>query len=413
MQRLRAAWVLPVDQPPIADGAVLLDDGGRIAAVGADAIVPRPDSARETDLGAVALLPGLVNTHTHLELTGFAGAVVADEFLEWIRQVIAVKATRSQEEFLEAAARGIEAMWQGGVTTFCDTGSTGAVIEAMAAKGASGAAHHEVFGAHPDQAPEAMHHFSRQLDHLARHATGRVELGLAPHAPYTVSGALYRSSASLARAHGAPMAVHIAEPAGEMALLRDFTGPFADDFRARGVPRPSELPVTPLEFLERHEVLSSRTLCVHAIGATEGDAALMARHGAAVAHCPRSNRVHHHADAPVRHFLAHGLRMGLGTDSEISVDPPDLLAEARTARMLTGWSAAETLRALTLGGAEAIGRDHECGALRAGYWGDLVAITVDAGADPVEAVLSARREAVQGTWLGGRSVHRARNAAWA
>jgi 5-methylthioadenosine/S-adenosylhomocysteine deaminase len=413
MQRFRAAWVLPVDLPPIPDGAVLLDDAGRIVAVDRDAHVPRPEHATEIDLGQLTLLPGLVNTHTHLELTGFAGAVVADDFLEWIRQVIAVKAERSHERFLEAAARGIREMWAAGVTTISDTGSTGAVIEAMASLGAAGDAHHEVFGAHPDQAEAAMRPFSRALDRLARHATGRITLGLAPHAPYTVSGALYAASADLARAHGAPMAVHIAEPAGEMALLRDFSGPFADDWRRQGIPRPSPDAVTPLEYLERHRVLSPRTLCVHAIGATPDDAARMARHGAAVAHCPRSNRTHHQADAPLALFLRHGLRVGLGTDSEISVAPPDLLAEARMARALGGWSAEATLRALTLGGAEALGREHASGALRVGHWGDLVAIRPSSHDDPIEAVLAATRENVAATWLGGHLVHGTPGAAWA
>jgi 5-methylthioadenosine/S-adenosylhomocysteine deaminase len=413
MQRFRAAWVLPVDLPPIQDGAVLLDDAGRIAAVDREALVPRPEHATDTDLGGATLLPGLVNTHTHLELTGLAGTVHAGEFLEWIRQVIAVKAGRSQEQFLEAAARGIREMWAAGVTTISDTGSTGAVIEAMAALGAAGDAHHEVFGAHPDQAAAAMRPFSRALDRLAAHATGRITLGLAPHAPYTVSGALYAASAGLARAHGAPMAVHIAEPAGEMALLRDFTGPFADDWQRQGIPRPSPDPITPLEFLERHEVLSPRTLCVHVIGATPADAVLMARHGVAVAHCPRSNRTHHHADAPLALLHRHGLRVGLGTDSEISVAPPDLLAEARAARALGGWSAEQTLRALTLGGAEALGRDGNSGALRVGHWGDMVAIRPQPLDDPIEAVLAATRADVAATWLGGRLVHGTPPAAWA
>jgi len=413
MQRFRAAWVVPVASPPIRHGAVLLDDDGRIAAVDADALVPTLPTARVLDLGEVVLLPGLVNTHTHLELTGFAGKVEARDFLDWIRQVIAVKARRSHEEFLEQAVRGIEAMWRGGVTTFCDTGSTGAVIEAMASVGASGAAHHEVFGPHPDEAPDALRRYARELDRLAVHATGRIELGLSPHAPYTVSGALYAGAGALARAHGAPMALHIAEPAGEAALLRDFTGPFADDWRRRGIPRPTDAAVTPVAYLERQQLLSPRTLCVHVIEATPTDADLMARHGCAVAHCPRSNRVHHGADAPVREFLARGLRVGLGTDSEISVAPPDLFAEARAAQVLAGWSAEETLRALTLGGAAALGRDGECGTLRRGLQGDLAAVRLGPHDDPVAAVLAATRDDVLGTWLGGRAVHRAAGATWA
>lgn len=407
MQRFTAEWLLPVATPPIAGGAVLLDAGGRIVAVGADGDVPVPPEARAIALpSGVALLPGLVNTHTHLELTGFAGQVDEPDFWHWILAVIRIKAARTEEAFFDAACEGIRQMWAAGVTTLCDTGSTGAVLEALDHLGASGTSHHEVFGAHPDECEPAMRRFRTELDRLAHHATGRAALGVSPHAPYTVSGPLYRAACDLARAHGVPIAVHTAEPPGESALLDDFTGIFADAFRARGTPRPSVDAVSPVAFMDRHGVLGPRTLCIHAIHVDDADADLMAARGVAIAHCPRSNRVHHHADAPVARYLTRGLRLGLGTDSEISVAPPDLLAEAAAARALTGWSPRETLHALTLGGARAIERDGECGSLEVGKWGDLTAVRVGATGDPEAALCVARRDAVVGTWLAGREVHR-------
>jgi cytosine/adenosine deaminase-related metal-dependent hydrolase len=406
MQRFTAAWVLPVDGAAIANGAVLVGDDGRILEVGGSGQIAAPQVARPLDLGQAILMPGLVNSHTHLELTGFAGQVDAGDFNEWIRQVIAIKARRSEEAFFDAACEGIRMGWRAGVTTVCDTGSTGSVIASLHHLGASGTAHHEVFGAHPEQCQPALRRFGADLDRLAHYATGRVALGVSPHSPYTVSGDLYAASASLAAAHGVPMAVHVAEPPDESALLADFTGIFADDWRRRGIARPSEVPISPLAWLEQHGVLSERTLCIHAIHVSDGDADLIARHGSAVAHCPRSNRFHHCVDAPMQRYLDRRLRIGLGTDSEISVAPPDLIAEARVARTLTGWSAAETLRALTLGGAEAIERDTSCGSLTPGKWADLVAVGVDAIADPEEAVLASAVGDVVGTWLAGREVHR-------
>jgi 5-methylthioadenosine/S-adenosylhomocysteine deaminase len=250
-----------------------------------------------------------------------------------------------------------------------------------------------------------MRRFTAELERLSGHATGRAALGVSPHAPYTVSGDLYRASCDLARVHGVPIAVHVAEPVGERTLLDDFTGVFADDFRRRGVPRPSPHPTTPMAFMDRHGVLSPRTLCIHAIHVSEADTALMVHHGCAVAHCPRSNRFHHGADAPAGRYLERGLRLGLGTDSEISVDPPDLLAEAREARRLAQWDAATTLRVLTLGGAAAIGRARECGSIEEGKWADLVAIRIGDAEDALEAVLASGLADVVATWLGGRRVH--------
>lgn len=407
MQRFTAAWVLPVDGPPIANGAVLVSDDGRILDVAPSERISTPPPSRQQNLGDAILLPGLVNSHTHLELTGFAGLVEADDFADWIRKVIAIKMARSEEGFFEAACEGIRAAWRAGVTTVCDTGSTGAVIAALDHLGASGIAHHELFGAHIEECQPAMRRFAHDLSRLSHHATGRVALGVSPHAPYTVSGALYAASAALARAHGVPMAVHVAEPPAESFLLADFSGIFADDWRRRGIPRPAAEPVTPVAWLEQHGVLSSRTLCIHAIHVNDADADLMLRHGSAVAHCPRSNRFHHAADAPVVRYLERGLRLGLGTDSEISVAPLDLLAEARSAQALTGWTAAETVRALTLGGAEAIEREVECGSITVGKRADLMAIRAGGTSDPEAAVVAAGTADVMGTWLAGREVYRA------
>ena len=405
MLRLTAPWVLPIARPAVANGAVLLDVGGRIVAVGPDDVVPRPEGARSQHFDDAVLLPGLVNTHTHLELTGFAGRVQDDEFWAWITHLMAIKAARSDEEFYLAAQQGIRDCWRAGVTTICDTGSTGQVIAALAGLGGSGIVHHEVFGPHPDECDQAMRLFSADLDRLAKYATGRVSLGVSPHAPYTVSGPLYRAAADLARAHGLPLAVHLAEPPGESALLHDFTGTFADAWRVRGIPRPSLVPVSPVAWLEQHGVLSPRTLCIHVLNVADHDADLLQRHDCAIAHCPRSNRRHHGIDAPMQRYLDRRLRIGLGTDSEVSVAPLDLIAEARSARVLAGWDATQAVRALTLGGAEALGVERDIGSVAAGKWGDLVAIRVGATDSPEKAVLASALSDVLATWLGGCQVH--------
>lgn len=395
--------MLPVDGPAITDGALLID-GGRIVAVGPDHAVPDPPDAESHDYRGCVLLPGFVNTHTHLELTGFAGMANEADFWQWIKHIIALKATRNEEDFFEAARRGIRECWAAGVTTICDMGNTGSVIAALDDLGASGIAQHEAFDMHTDETAVVMKRFSRDLERLAQHATGRVAIGVSPHAPYTVSGPLYRAVSDLARAHGVSIGVHVAEPADETALLRDLTGVFADALRARGVERISEVSISPMAWLDQHGVLSPRTLCAHAIHTDEADTDIMVRRGVAVAHCPRSNRHHHHADAPVARYVDRGLRVGLGTDSEVSVAPLDLIADAREARRLTGWSAADAVRALTLGGAEALGLEGACGSLTPGKWADVVAMRIEDEGTPEAGVLASGGADVVGTWLGGRQV---------
>jgi Cytosine deaminase and related metal-dependent hydrolases len=203
--------------------------------------------------------------------------------------------------------------------------------------------------------------------------------------------------------------VHIAESAAEHGLLDDGTGAFADAWRARGIPMPSPPGRTPIAWLEEHGVLSGRTLCIHVVRAGSRDVARLARAGAAVAHCPLSNRAHGHGEAPLRAFRSAGIRVGLGTDSVASVGTLDLLAEARAARRLAGLDAADTLALCTIEGARALGLEHETGSLAVGKWGDCVAIrTADppAGGAPAEQILASGPESVVATFLGGRDVYR-------
>jgi 5-methylthioadenosine/S-adenosylhomocysteine deaminase len=162
-------------------------------------------------------------------------------------------------------------------------------------------------------------------------------------------------------------------------------------------------------WLDRHEVFGPDTVAIHCCTVSGEDIDTLARRGAAVAHCPRSNRRHHRIDAPLAQLYAAGLRVGVGTDSVASVDPLDLLAEARRARELAALSAQEALALCTIGAARAIGLGAEIGSLEAGKWGDLVALEIPAveSADELfEAVLATGPNDVRSTWLGGREVYR-------
>ncbi len=402
--RLAARWVLPVDGPPIAGGAVLIGADGRIAAVGPDDRVPAlPDADRRTFPDA-ALAPGFVNTHTHLELTGFEGQVEDDDFAAWIRRLRELKDRRPPEEYLAAARRGLRDAWAGGVTTIADTGDRGVVIRALAECGGSGVAYQEVFGPHPDQVGESMAGLEGRVAELRAFESARIRLGVSPHAPYTVSGPLYRAVADYARGQGLPVAVHLAESPAETQLLRAAAGPFAEAWERRSIPLPSLPGRSAVEWLDEHGVLSERTLCIHVVQADAGDVARLAAAGVAVAHCPLSNRRHGHGDAPLGPLRAAGIRVGVGTDSVASVGGLDLLAEARAARALAGLSWDEALALVTLEGARALGLAGEIGSLAAGKWGDVAVIRLRGGAPPAEQVMNSVREAVVATWLGGRQV---------
>jgi cytosine/adenosine deaminase-related metal-dependent hydrolase len=367
MLRLRAGWVYPVTAPPIPDGAVLVDDKGLIAAVGPNHAVPRPPGAEPLEFLDGTVVPGLVNCHTHLELTHLAGQVKAEQFPAWIRRLRELKDRTSGDDFRRAAEQGVRDCWAAGVTCVADTGSTGAVLEALHALGGRGVVYQEVFGPDPAQCETSLAELTAAVERLGRFASAQLRLGVSPHAPYTVSEPLYRAVADFARRENLPLAVHLAESREETELIRDGSGPFADALRARGIavePRG----VSPIQYLVQLAVVpSGNCLCIHCVQADHHDIALLESAGARIAHCPRSNRAHGHGVAPLAAFRAAGLRVGLGTDSVVSTGDVNLWDDALAA----GLTGEDALRMLTWEGARALGLESEIGSLEVGKQADL------------------------------------------
>jgi 5-methylthioadenosine/S-adenosylhomocysteine deaminase len=406
--------VIPVEGEVIAGGAVLVGQDGRILAVGPDQSVPSPPGTISERLADAAVLPGLVNTHTHLELTGLQGQITEGDFPSWIRGIITRKAERTPADFLAAARQGLADCWATGVTTVADTGDSGAVVQVLAELGGSGIAYHEVFGPHPEQAAGSLRAAAARLVELERFTGPRVRLGISPHAPYSVSGPLYALVAAFAVEHQLPVAVHLAESEDESLLLEQASGGFARALQERGIPLPALPGRSPVAWLDQHHVLTPRTLCIHVVRADATDLDTLARRGAAVAHCPRSNRRHAGRAAPLAQLLGRGIRVGIGTDSVASVSPLDPLAEAREARGLGALGAERTVKLLTLDGARALGLENEIGSLAPGKWGDLAAFDLPGAVDGsrlADTLLSLPRAAVRRTVLGGREVYQRRDHA--
>ncbi len=393
--RLRARSVHPVTAPPIEDGAVLVDDRGRIAAVGPHAGVPSPEGAERLEFAEAALVPGLVNCHTHLELTHLGGKNPEREFASWIRAIRALKDASTPEEFVRSAEQGVRACWTQGITCVADTGSSGAAMEVLSRLGGRGIFYQEVFGPDPRDAGPSLKELERTLSQLERFITARVALGVSPHAPYTVSAPLYRAVMTLARRERFPVAVHIAESPEETRLVRDGAGAFAEALWGRGI-TVERRDCSPVQYLERLGVLTPETLCIHCIQVDAQDVRALRRADAAIAHCPRSNRAHGHGAAPFAAMRAAGLRVGLGTDSVVSVGDLDLVAETRAA----GLAGEAALRMLTLEGARALGLENEIGSLQVGKQADLAVLPGPVLYRPVQSAPALL------TVVAGRVVHR-------
>jgi cytosine/adenosine deaminase-related metal-dependent hydrolase len=416
----RAAWVLPVASPPVADGAVLVGEDGRIAAVGPRAALEAPEGAEVVELGEAALLPGLVNVHAHPELGVFRGALEDLEFRDWILRLVGTKRAVLVDGDYEVAARWtlVEAL-RAGITTLAATEMSGAALGALREAGMRGIVFREVFGPDPAQVAGSLAELRQAVERMRRLETERVRVGVSPHAPYTVSDALFAATAEYARAEELPIAVHAAESAAERALVVEGEGDFAPGLRTRGIPTPPRGRST-IEMLDRLGVLAARPLLIHCVDADEEDIRRIADAGCAVAHCPIANAKLGHGTAPLPALRAAGVRVGLGTDSVGSNNRLDLLEEARFAALLqratrrsaTLLPADELLRLCTLDGARALGMDGRIGTLEPGKDADLCAVSLAAPHvqpvhDPISVLFHAARATdVILTVVAGRILYR-------
>jgi cytosine/adenosine deaminase-related metal-dependent hydrolase len=377
--RWHARWVVPVATPPIADGTVI-SEGDKIVWVGERKLAPA--GGRDEQLGNVLLTPGLVNTHTHLDLTMMRGFLSELPFFDWVRTLTRAIATLEDIELIDSAKLGVAEGLRAGTTTFADTAPNEAAFTAMRTMGVRGIAYREVFGPNPADAETNVASLADHVRTMRERETPLVQVGVSPHAPYSVSDALYAAVADLAAREQLPVAVHIAEGEDEQLLVTRGEGAFVPFLQGRGIPvapRARE----PLELIERATLLRRGTLLIHAVRVSDSAIPRIADAGCGVAHCPASNARLGHGVAPIAEMMSAGVAIGLGSDSMASNDRMDMLEEARLAslaqRAVLGRhdviTAQQAFRLATLGGAEALQLDELIGSLEVGKQADFAVFT--------------------------------------
>jgi 5-methylthioadenosine/S-adenosylhomocysteine deaminase len=417
----RARWVLPVSEPPIRNGAVLVDRNGLIEGVGDASSFESASAVEQIDLGEAAILPGLINVHTHPELSPFRGLLEDLAFHIWIPTLVKCKqAAQLTEEDYDVAARWtcVESL-RAGITTLGATEDSGAALGALNDAGMRGVVFLETFGPAPEQAKESLRMLREKVEMHARYVTERVRIGVSPHAAYTVSDELYSLVGEYARWANLPVAAHAAEAEAEDLLVRDASGPFAAGLRARGIAtRPRGR--STIDMFARVGLLDCAPLLIHAVRTSAEDRIMIRESGATVAHCPIANARLGHGIAPVVEAIESGIVVGIGTDSVASNNRLDLLEEARAAqtfqraRLLSASALPpeQLLRMVTIEGARVLGMADTVGTLTVGKAADLCAVALDRAntvpvTDPVAAVFhSARGGDVILTAVAGRVLFR-------
>jgi 5-methylthioadenosine/S-adenosylhomocysteine deaminase len=404
-----ARWVLPVSAAAIEHGAVAVE-GQRIAGIGPETeVVAKFPAAPMESLGEAVILPGLFNTHTHLELTALRGYLEKEEndFFAWLRKLTIARLERMTPDDIRVSATwgACEAV-RAGITCVGDASDSG--LQSMLALqevGLRGVVFQESFGPDARLAKENVEKLKIKLDELREQENELVRAGVSPHAPYTVCGPQLEMIAELALSEGLSLMMHAAESEAEDLLLREGCGAFAEGLARRSIewkaPRTSTI-----QYLKQVGILDTQPLLAHCIRVDDNDIETLRETGSAIAHCPKSNAKLGHGRAPFAKFIDAGVLVGLGSDSVASNNTCDILEEARFATLLSRAagghvSAEQALHAATFGGQ-----------LSEGARADLIAVNLTSvhqtpGYDPVATLIFASSGCdVILTVINGREVYR-------
>ena len=424
---LTAKYVLPISAPHIDDGAVLVRDD-RIVAVGtrADLAAAYPDE-QVRDFGLAVLMPGFVDLHTHLEYSVFRGAVDDVPYTAWKMQVQKKEGLLAPEDWMDSAVLGAMEAVGSGITTVADITNSGNSVRAAKDAGLSGVVYREVSSMDKSQVPGRMAEAASDIDAWRDAAAGAaIEIGIAPHSPYTCHPSLFAAAAQMATDRSLPVAIHLAGSRDEYDFVRYGSSNLAQDFREQSGWRDvAWMPtgVSPVQYVLQWGLFDvPRVLAVHCVQVDEHDIDVLAQHNVSIAHCPRCNAKLGMGIAPLKQFFEHGLTVGLGTDSPASNNTVDPFDEMRIGLLLqrgvTGesdfyryFTARTFIRLATIHGARALGLEDEIGSLEPGKCADVIAVDLSASphmvptADPYSALVhTANQKDVLATMIAGRWV---------
>ena len=394
-----AEWVLPIAGEPIHHGCITVRDG-RIAAVHA-----RTEAAA-TDLGRVAIMPALVNAHTHLELSYLRGVIPpTDRFLDWVRTIMATRRQFPDPEdprIIDAARAGIADAKASGTGLIGDISNTLVTALLLREAGVPAQVFYELLRFNASD-PEAMTREARAKADAVTSRDSMVRVSLAPHAPYSVSPGLLAAIRADLDAHpGQVSSIHLGESPEEMEFIRHGTGPWralleelrvwTDAWEAPGT--------SPVDYLDRLGFLDRRVLAVHGVQLDGDDLDRLHSLDMTVVACPRSNRYVGVGPPPIESFYAMNVNVAFGTDSLASVEDLNLFSELAEARRIAPRVQARSLlESATRHGARALGFENEFGTIEEGKRAHLIAVRLPGGVDDVEEYLVGGIEPDAIMWL--------------
>jgi aminodeoxyfutalosine deaminase len=412
---VRARVVVTMDGPPINNGAVAIS-GDQIVDVGDfDDIKSRygqsiddsppgllPSRAARlrrlasagsvVDLGEQALLPGLINTHCHLDYTCLRGKIPSQKsFADWIRTINTEKAKLSPDDYVRSINEGFAEAKRFGTTTIANLTAFPELIGQINQPIRTWWFAEVIDVRDPSRAKEIV-------DVAVEKLKSQEHWGLAPHAPFTASADLYRRCSEVAQREKILLTTHLAESREEMSMFRARRGPLYEFLQGIGREMGDlghGTPVSRFSEITRDSSTSlgmtENWLLVHLNELEESDFDQLAgsKSKASIVHCPRSHKYFGHSPFQFQKLRQRGFNICLGTDSLASNGDLSLFAEMRAfQKKFPNVSAAEILEMVTTNPAPALQQGHRLGKIRSGFTADLIAVPFERSTSVFDAIVA-------------------------
>ncbi len=419
-----AKWVLPISEEPIEDGAVVIDKH-RIVEVGAEKdIKEKYEDAEFSNYPHSIILPGFVDLHTHLEYSIFRG--VSDDlgFSGWKLQIALKSKVLNEDEWQVSSSLGTLEAIQGGITTIADITYSGNSLDAAVDASLRGRVFYEITGMDRKKTDEIIESSRSSVDSLRAIAKGtKMDVGISPHAPYTVCPPLYQAVSEWAIDEKMQLCTHLSGSKDEYEFVKYGSSVLAGSYREiMGWEDLLWHPTgtSPVKYLEQWGVFKADVLAVHCVHVDSMDLDVLQKNDVAIVNCPKCNAKLGMGIAPLAEFRDRGFRLGLGTDSPSSSNSMDMIDEMRIALLLQRGithsvenSPAEAfVKMATIGGAKALRMDNKIGTLERGKEADMIIVDLSHShqeivVDPYAAlVYSANQDNVALSMVSGEVIYK-------
>jgi 5-methylthioadenosine/S-adenosylhomocysteine deaminase len=402
LKALKARWVLPVVGPPMENACVLIEKGKIVEVKKTSQLEPGLRNCPVSDYGEAIIMPGLINLHSHIEYSSLPPIRADLKFFPWVRALMESTASFQPHDYLSSARVGVQKAVASGTSFLVDSSYSGQAAIAISEAGLKGLIGLELFGIDDSHVERIWSDWLLKLASLSKCNNaeftsaiekGRLSLTVAPHAPYTVSPALWFKAKSWAAANRQIILTHLCESRQECLWFNDkneevdahLKFAFGKAKYAQYGERSladilswKEPGLTPVEHLKRHDLLGHNLLAAHVVNVNQSDLETLSLDRVAIAHCPRSNLHLDNGEAPLAKMLDLGLSVGMGTDSLASCPNLSLIDEARFAVNLhkhafrdSGFTARRAIEMITVEPAKCLQMADTIGSIEPGKSADL------------------------------------------